>query len=359
MSDLQKNYMITGSPQYHAFWTTNKIMWMVSLTLLPAAIWGVKTFGINALWVLIVSILSAVATEALAGLVSRKQTIGDGSAFLTGLLVGMNMPPAVPLWIAALASIFAILVVKITFGGLGANWMNPALAGRIFVAFSFSKAMGTWTLPLNGSVDMVTGPTPLGAVKSALMEGVASDISGPLELIRESFGIGLTYNDLLFGNIAGTIGEVSGVILIAGGLVLLFTKIINWEIPVIYIGSFALFVWIFGGLRYKPEDALFIDYLFKGDILFHLFTGGLMLGAWFMATDMVTTPITFKGRVLFAIGCGFLTYIIRFFGSLPEGVSLAIVFMNMLVPLIDRYSKTNRFGMDPVKNEIALQGAIK
>ncbi len=330
-----KKLTVSSSPQIHSADSTAKIMWTVVLSLLPAGIWGVYLFGMPALYVIIVSITAAVGAEALLSLVNKKMVIGDGSAVLTGLLVGYNMPPEVPLYIPVVASLFAIVVVKWCFGGLGANWMNPALAGRVFVFFSWSKPMTKWILPSIGGADAISGPTPLGSLKSAYMT-TGINVSGPLEYLQ-SEGVPVTYRDLFLGNIPGSIGEVSALLLILGGLFLLIRKIINWHVPVSYIGSFALLVWIFGGVRLGSG-------LFTGDILFHLLSGGLALGALFMATDMVTTPLTVKGNLIFGLGCGFLTFLIRIFGGIPESVSLSIIVMNMFVPVINRYTKIVKFG---------------
>jgi len=233
------------------------------------------------------------------------------------------------------AAVFAISVVKWSFGGLGANWMNPALAGRVFVFFSWGTDMTSWTLPGIGGVDAVSGPTPLGSLKVA-MSSISPGINGPMRLL-ESAGVPTTYTDMFLGRMAGSLGEMSALLLLTGALVLIIIKVVNWEIPLTYLGSFALLIWAFDGLQYGGG-------LFTGDVLFHLFAGGLMLGALFMATDMVTSPLTRKGRIVFGIGCGFLTFVIRRYGNLPEGVSLAIIFMNILVPLINRFTKIKRYG---------------
>ena len=339
MIDMKK-LTVSSSPQIHGADSTSKIMWTVVLSLLPAGIWGVYIFGMTALVVILVSIAAAVASEALLSLIDKKMTVGDGSAFLTGLLVGYNMPPDLPLFIPAIASIFAIVVVKWSFGGLGANWMNPALAGRVFVFFSWTGSMTKWLLPSLGGADAVTGSTPLGSLKSAYF-ATSLDVSGPLEFLQ-SEGLPVTYKDLFLGNIPGSIGEISALLLLLGGLFLLFRKIITWHVPLTYMGFFALLIWIFGGLRMGTG-------FFSGDILFHLLSGGLLLGALFMATDMATTPLTEKGNIIFGIGCGFLTFLIRIYGSLPEAVSLSIIVMNMFAPVIDRYTKIKQFGKGPVK----------
>ena len=339
MIDMKK-LTVSSSPQIHSADSTARIMWTVVLSLLPAGIWGVYVFGMTALVVTLVSIAAALASEALLGLIDKKMTVGDGSAFLTGLLVGYNMPPQIPLFIPVIASVFAIVVVKWSFGGLGANWMNPALAGRVFVFFSWTGSMTKWVLPSLGGADAVTGPTPLGSLKSAYFS-TSLNVSGPLEYLQ-SEGLPVTYKDLFLGNIPGSIGEISALLLLLGGLFLFFRKIITWHVPLSYMGSFALLIWVFGGLRLGTG-------FFSGDILFHTLSGGLILGALFMATDMATTPLTEKGNIIFGLGCGFLTFLIRIYGSLPEAVSLSIIVMNMFVPVIDRYTKIKKFGRADVK----------
>ena len=339
---MKDKLTVTSSPQFHHPQSTISIMWTVSLCLLPAGLWGFYIFGLRAIIVTLAAIAAAVGTEAVLGLVKKESTISDGSAFLTGLLIGFNMPPAVPIYVVVIASVFAIAVVKWTFGGLGANWMNPALAGRVFVFFSWTSGMTNWTLPHTGTVDAVSGPTPLGSLKTGLA-GINETIQGPMDLLSAE-GVPVTYLDLFLGRIPGCIGEVSALLLIAGGLYLIIRKIVNWEIVVSYLGSFALLVWVFGGFRYGAG-------LFSGDVLFHLLSGGLMLGALFMATDMVTSPLTPKGMVVYGIGCGFMTYLLRFFGSVPEGVSLAIIFMNIFVPMINRAFQPEKFGLVPKEKE--------
>jgi len=356
-------------------------MWFVSLALLPAALWGAVVFGWYSVWVLVTSIFSAVLAELAITALKGKITVPDGSAFLTGFLIGMNMPPSIPIYIPVCASVFAIAIVKQAFGGLGSNWMNPALAGRVFAMFSWSKSMTIWNMPStltgNSAVtqasgtagDAITGASPLGIVKSGLLDmSVQADspqalasqlqnIGGPLQFMLQKgypvsqfdsnvtewlnsvFHLGLSrgYVDLFFGNVAGCIGEISVFMLLIGAIFLFAKKIISWEIPASFLGSFALLVWIFGGTKFAMG-------MFTGDVLFHLLTGGLMLGVFFMATDYVTTPVTRKGMLIFGAGAGFLTFLIRLYGGLPEGVSLAIIIMNMFVPLIDKLTKPKVFG---------------
>lgn len=350
-------FLVTTSPHITHPLNTSSIMWSVSACLIPAGVWGIYVFGIRALLVVCVSIAAAVGGELIIGRISKQKfTIGDGSAFLTGLLVGYNMPPSIPLYIPIVASLFAIIVVKWTFGGLGANWMNPALAGRVFVFFSWSGPMANWTLPRTISPDIVSGATPLSFIKAGLMN-YSGGASGPADfLARNNFARTLFderttgwfrehlfadmeygYADLFVGNVGGCIGEVSALFLLIGTIYLFARKIITWHIPVSYIVSFGLFTWIFGGTRFGAG-------FFQGDVVFHIFAGGLILGAFYMATDMVTSPLTGRGMIIFGIGAGVFTFLIRFFGSFPEGVSLAIILMNIFVPLINRLTGPKKFG---------------
>lgn len=352
-----KKYTLGGGSQIHKRDSTSLIMWSVSLALLPAGLWGLHIFGLRSLLVLVASIVAACLGELIINLFTKKITLGDGSAFLTGFLIGLNMPPSVPFYIPAIASLFAILVVKWSFGGLGCNWMNPALAGRVFVFFSWSDKMAHWTYPLekghrfferlfiNGKIDFtgivqadtVSSVTPLAPLKTAGEWLTHNSVATPLELFNQTTHP-LTYKDLFMGTIPGCIGEVSVLLLLIGAVFLLIRKIIRWEIPVAFLGSFALLIWIFGGRGLSGN-------FFTGDVVFHLFSGGLILGAFFMATDMVTSPVTSKGMIIFGVGCGFLTYLFRAFNSFPEGVSFAILLMNIVVPLIDKYITPKRYGM--------------
>lgn len=380
MSDQNKNQnslleklSISSSPQINSGSSTASIMWTVSLCLAPAGLWGIFVFGLKALIVILVSVLSCMLTEALIGFFMKKMTLRDGSAFLTGLLISFNMPPEIPLYIPVVASVFAIAVVKWSFGGLGSNWMNPALAGRVFVAFSWAAPMGKWTFPsLTDTVskitaDAVSAPTALGAVKMSMLDHQGA-LGSPIAFLKNSiysnfpdfqypsamdsqlsawlnenifrfFSTHLPdgYIDLFIGNIPGCIGEISALLLLLGTIYLFAKKIITWEIPLAYMGSFALLVWVFGGL---PLNNGF----FSGDILFHFFTGGLILGVFYMATDMATTPLSSKGMLIFGAGAGLMTFLIRCYGSLPEGVSMAIILMNVFVPLINRFTQPRIFG---------------
>lgn len=282
-------------------------MLMVIIALLPATVFGIYNFGMSALVVIVVTTATAVLTEFIyEKLMHKKITIGDLSATLTGLLLALNLPPTAPWWMAALGSIFAILIVKQLFGGLGQNFMNPALGARCFLLISFTGRMTTFVY------DGVSGATPLAQLKA---------------------GENVDTWDMLMGNIAGTIGETSVIALMIGAIFLLFIGVIDLRIPGTYIVTFVIFLIIFGGHG--------LDFRF---ITAHLCGGGLMLGAWFMATDYVTSPITKRGQILFGICLGVLTGLFRLFGGSAEGVSYAIIISNILVPLIEKVTLPKPFG---------------
>jgi electron transport complex protein RnfD len=308
---MKNKLIVSVSPHIYSGESTARIMWLVILSLLPAGVAGVFTFGLVSLWVILVSVVCAVVTEAvIQKLRGVPVTVYDGSAALTGLLLGYCLPPAVPLWLAGVGSFVAIAIGKQAFGGLGQNIFNPALVGRAFLLAAWPTHMTTWVLP-RGSFDAVTSATPLAA---------------------ESF-MGFSLRDLFLGNHGGSIGEVCILALLAGALFLLIAGYITWHIPFSFIATVGIFTWIFGG-----------ETLFSGEWLFHILSGGLMLGAFFMATDYVTSPLTAKGRLIFGFGCGLLTSVIRLWGGYPEGVCYAILLMNAATPLIDRYTKARRFG---------------
>jgi len=353
MADVKStwNARVTASPHLHEGSSTARIMISVIVCLLPAGIWGVVIFGLHSLYVILASIAASVVTEYVIARLQRRFTLNDWSAVLTGLLIGYNMPPEIPIYVPVIASVFAIAVVKMAFGGLGRNWMNPALAGRVFVTFSWTGLMTSWKAPISWGSDAVTGASVLGFVKAGLMNFEGS-VNGPVQfLAARGFPSGSLpeflsplgrwfpgrYGALFVGNIPGCIGEVSALLLLLGSLYLFAKKIITWEIPVSYIGTFALMIWFLGG---RP----FGGALFTGDVLFHLLAGGLLLGALYMATDMVSSPLTRRGMIIYGVGAGFLTFLIRIYGSFPEGVSLAIIIMNMFVPLINRATRPVVFG---------------
>lgn len=299
-------FQVSSNPHIRSKVTTNGIMLAVVVALMPATGYGVYHFGPRALAVILVTIASTVLTEFLFGLYRKKMTITDLSAVVTGLLLALNLPVTIPLWMAALGGVFAILVVKMLFGGLGQNFMNPALAARCFLLISFPVQMTAF------DCDAYTGATPLALLKAGEKVNV-------MEMVR--------------GNIGGTIGETSVIALVIGACILLMLGIIDLRIPGSYIVTFLLFVGIFGGRGFDPY---YISAQLSG--------GGLMLGAFFMATDYVTRPITVKGQYLFGIFLGLMTGIFRIFGPGAEGVSYAIILGNILVPLIEKYTRPTAFG---------------
>ena len=303
----KKLFHVSSSPHDRDTASTAVIMRDVCIALLPAAAFGCFYFGLHALLVLIASVTAAVLAEYLfeKGM-KKKLTIHDGSAIVTGLLIGMNMPPDIPLWIPILGSFFAIIVVKQLYGGLGQNFMNPALAARCFLLISFAKQMTGFT------VDSVASATPLAVIK----EG------GNVSLL-----------DMFVGTTAGVIGETSTLLLLVGAAYLLIRKVISPRIPVTYIVTFAVFELLFSG---RGFDSMYI--------LQQLCGGGLMLGAWFMATDYVTSPITKNGQIVYGIILGILTGVLRIFGNAAEGVSYAIIISNLLVPFIEKLTMPTAFG---------------
>jgi len=312
------NVILTVSSPPHIFGrdTVRRRMRDVLIALSPAAIAAIYVYGTHVLSVMAVAMASAAGAEFIFRKVTgKKNTIADMSALITGLLVAFNLPPAAPLWLAAVGGAFAIVVVKQLFGGLGQNFLNPALAARAFLLASFPTYMTNWAP--RPDFDGVAEPTLLAVARAT-------------ENFVPRAGL---YAELLFHKVGGTIGEVSALALIAGGVYLLVRRVINWRIPVFYIGSFALFAFVLGR-----------EAFFSGDVLFEVLSGGLLLGAFFMATDYATSPISPGGKVIMGIGCGFLTVLIRFYGGYPEGVSYAILLMNLLVPVIDRHVRPRVYG---------------
>lgn len=324
MSEL---YSVSSSPHIRSKVKTSNIMLMVIIALLPATAFGVYNFGFRALMLICVSIASCVATEFFYQHFMKKTvTVGDYSAILTGLLLALNLPSGAPWWMPMLGGVFAILVVKQVFGGLGQNFMNPALAARCFLMISFAGRMTDFTY--TGKV----GATADGA----LLDSISG--ATPLALIKA--GEQVDVMKLFLGTTTGTIGETSALALLIGAAFLLAIKVIDLRVPGAYILSFTVFIIIFGG---HGLDANYI--------LGHLFGGGLMLGAWFMATDYVTTPITKSGQIVYGIIIGLLTGIFRLFGGTAEGVSYAIIISNLMVPLIERVTVPPAFGQRRAKNE--------
>jgi electron transport complex protein RnfD len=317
---------ISSSPHIDSGATTDKIMRDVIYSLIPACAVAIYLFGLSGLKILLLCTVGCMVFEAACNRIGGKPfSIRDGSAALTGILLALNLPPSAPWWLALLGAAIAIVIAKQVYGGLGYNPFNPALVARVVLLISFPVQMTRWTAPtpLFSGIDAVTAATPLGEWKTAVM------LTGKLP---ENLSDGtLNY---LTGNMPGSIGEVSAIALLLGGLYLLGRKVISWHIPVSFIATTLIFsgiFWLVDPTRYP-------------DPLFHLLTGGLILGAFFMATDMVTSPVTTKGMLIFGTGCGLLTVLIRLFGSYPEGVSFAILLMNAATPLIDRFVKPRVFG---------------
>lgn len=314
----ERMLILNSSPHLHTTKSVNKIMWSVIIALIPAMAMSFYYFGIRTAWMILTCVVASLITEIVMNLMKReKVTIFDGSAIITGILLALTLPPSFRLSSAALGAIVAISLGKHIFGGLGYNIFNPALLGRAFLQASFPVAITTWSNPITvkySTIDAVSTATPLGAFK---FEKILTD-----------------YLDLFTGNISGSLGETSAIAILLGGIFLLILKNADWRIPLSFLGSVAVFSGIFW----------LIDPLQYPDPLFHLLSGGLMLGAFFMATDMVTSPITPKGSWIFGAGAGFLLVIIRLFGGLPEGVMYSILLMNGVTPLINRYTRPKIFG---------------
>lgn len=370
---MENQFYVSTSPHITAKDTVQKVMFDVVLALIPAILASVYYFGLRAGWVILISIFACTATEALILLMLKKplSAVVDGSAIVTGILLAFNLPAEIPWWLPVIGSVFAIAVGKHCFGGLGYNPMNPALLGRAFLLASWPTHMTIFkTNPLvDGSlsgISAISGATPLAVMKqaqttlktrglqqlyentiqtatdSSLITQAQNSLSQltiyPIEKVTEAqraiSELSDAYGLFTWGNIGGCLGETSVLALLIGAAYLLFKKHIGMKIPLFYIGTVAILAWIFG-------DA---DGMFSGDWLFHILTGGLILGAFFMATDMVTSPITYRGKIIFGIGCGVITIIIRLIGGYPEGVSYSILLMNLTVPLLNRYTRPKIFG---------------
>lgn len=321
-----KKLTVSASPHVRSPQTSTGIMLDVIIALVPALIASVVIFGYKALLVTVVCVISAVLAEYLSRKVmKRHQTIGDLSAVVTGLLLAFNLPSEIPLWIAALGSVIAIVVVKQMFGGIGQNFVNPAIAARIILLVSFPTAMANWA---TDSKFVMTSATPLASLKAG---EVTEDLPSLL--------------DMFLGRHGGSLGEVCALALLIGGIYLIARKVISPVIPLVFVGTVAAAMFIAG----------------KGDLEFvayEILSGGLLLGAIFMATDYTTSPVSFKGKIIFAIGCGLITSLIRIFGSLPEGVSFSIILMNIFVPHIEKLTTAKPFGT-PKRDKKAEKAAKK
>ena len=306
---------VSGSPHVQSRETTKSIMWNVVIALVPALLVGIYFFGFRALALTLVSVASCILFEWIIQkfLIKGQQTISDGSAVITGMLLAFNLPSDIPFYLVIIGALVAIGIGKMTFGGLGKNPFNPALVGRVFLFLSFPTEVAKSDWPT---------PQPL----------FGSKIATPLAQIGANNQAGLNNLDMFLGSTGGSFGEVAAIAIILGGIYLLLKKIITWHIPVAFLASAGIFAWILNlcGLTVNP--------------IYHLLAGGMMLGAVFMATDMVTSPVSKKGQLIFGAGCGLLTILFRCFGPMPEGVSFAILIMNALTPLINKVCKPKRFG---------------
>lgn len=309
----QEYFLVSAPPHIKSHEDISKIMYSVIIALIPVLISSIYFFRLLAIKLIGVCIVTAIVTEYIFQRLRKKNiTVADGSAAITGLLLAFTLPPGLPLWAASLGTFFAIAFGKQIFGGLGYNIFNPALLGRAFLMAAFPSLMTTWTRPF--SIDALTSATPLAQMKFA-----------------HSL---VSHKKIFLGNVSGSLGETSALAILIGASFLLIRKIIDWRVPVGYLGTVTLISGMFWLIN--PEEFV--------DPLWHLFAGGLVLGVFFMATDMVTTPVTKKGRLIFGIGCGVILILIRFFGGLPEGVMYSILLMNAVTPLINRFTRPIRFG---------------
>ena len=329
---MNKILNVSPSPHQQSPETTRKLMYGVVIALIPALAASIYYFGMGAVIVTLTSVLSCVAVEYLIQrfILKVKPSISDGSAVVTGLLLAFNVPSNLPVHIIVIGAIIAIGVAKMTFGGLGNNPFNPALVGRVFLLISFPVQMTSWPVPTGfktGYTDAVTGATPLGLLSEGVKNGEA--VSAIMEKIP-------SHMQMFYGRMGGSMGEVAAAALILGGIYLIWKKIITWHIPVSILVTVALFT----GILWLADPVKFAD------PLFHLLTGGLMLGAIYMATDYVTSPMTHKGMIIYGIGIGVITVLIRTWGAYPEGVSFAVLIMNAFVPLLNMYIKPRRFGKE-------------
>ena len=313
------NFVVSGTPHVRSKESIQSIMRDVIIALVPATAAGLYYFGLRALILIVAAIISAVFFEWLYEKITKKPvTINDLSAVVTGLLLAMNLPASAPVWVAIVGSAFAIIFAKQLFGGLGQNFINPALAGRAFLLASYPTEMTTWVVPNGLAADAATYATPLAQLKNGTLDA--------------------SLGQLVLGQVGGTIGETCAIALIIGGIYLLYKHVISWKIPVIYIATVFILFAVIGrhGMRMPLQE---------------IFAGGVMLGGIFMATDYASSPVTPKGQVIFAVGAGLLTYLIRTFGGYPEGVSYSILIMNCCVPLIERFTEPTIFGALPKTKE--------
>jgi electron transport complex protein RnfD len=324
---MSKLLTVSPSPHVHTVDTTPKIMYRVVYALIPALLWSVFVFGLDALRVTLIAVVACLGFEYVIQkyLMKVKPSITDGSALVTGILLAFNVPASLPWWIIIIGALASVGIGKLSFGGLGANIFNPALVGRVFLLISFPVQMTNWPVNRQSGVGGITSATPLGIIKEGITNGT------PIAKIQQNLPDAA---DMLVGNIGGSLGEISAIFLILGGIYMLFKKVITWHIPVSVIASTGLIAAVFW----------FVDPQTYINPVYHLLSGGLMLGAIYMATDMVSSPMTKKGQLIYGVGIGVITISIRLFGAYPEGISFAILIMNAFAPLIDTYVKPKRFG---------------
>jgi len=370
---MENNFHVSSSPHITAKDSIQKIMFDVVIALVPAIGAAIYFFGWRAGWIILLTVFACVVSEAITQKLMKKPiTVTDGSAIVTGILLAFNLPAEIPWWLPVIGSVFAIGIGKHCFGGLGYNPMNPALLGRAFLLASWPTYMTIFkTVPspdgatLSG-ISALTSATPLKAMQQVQeilkshalrqkFENIIQTATDSLDVNQAQVQLAKiiqyspeeistaqkaypqlsdAYSNFFLGNTGGCLGETSAIAILLGAGFLLYKRHIGLKIPVLYIGTVVILTWIFGG----------IDQLFSGDWIFHIFTGGLLLGAFFMATDMVTSPVTFWGKIIFGVGCGVITVIIRLIGGYPEGVSYSILLMNLIVPLLDRYTRPKIFG---------------
>ncbi len=322
---MENKLIVSSSPHVRSNQDTSYIMKQVVIALLPATLAALFFFRLSALNVIFFCVAGAVGAEFLCQKISKQEsTIGDFSAVVTGLLLAFNVPASLPWWMCVLGAAFAIIVVKMVFGGIGNNFVNPALAARAFLLASFPVAMTMWTKTginwvSSGNIDAYTTATPLNFLKAG---------SNGVSALTDS---GINIGNMLIGNIGGCIGETSAILIILGGLYLMYKGIINYVIPIFYIATVAILMFILGEFSFTF-------------VIYELLSGGLMLGAFFMLTDYTTSPMTKKGQIIYAVLAGLITTVIRLYGGYPEGVSYSILFVNLMTPLIDKYTKTKVFG---------------
>ena len=321
---MANKLIVAPAPHVHGSESTQKIMRDVLLALTPALVFSVVAFGWSALAVTCISVASCVLFEYLIQkfLLKGPCTVSDLSAVVTGVLLAFNLPASQPWWIVVIGAFVSIAIAKMTFGGLGKNPFNPALVGRVFLLFAYPVQMTTFPRPGGQLADAFSGATPLAAVKAELVSHTS-----------------VNYQDVLFGSIPGSLGEVSALLLLVGAVYLLWRKVITWHIPVAVLGTMAVFVFLVGLGQGMHGEAL---WEFP---LFHLLAGGAILGAVYMATDYSTSPMTHTGMLIYGVGIGIITVLIRLWGAYPEGMSFAILIMNSVVPLINKYVKPRRFGL--------------